>query len=514
MDEIIIHGGGVLRGEVAVSGAKNAALPVLFASLLTAQPCHIDNVPQVVDCQTTELLLSRLGVGVESDAGQVRLEAARISSFEAPYDLVKTMRASFLALGPLLARFGEARVATPGGCAIGSRPVDLHLEGFEKMGATIHHTHGYVEARAPRPVGGGPRLRGVDMTLRFPSVGATENLMMAATLARGTTVLRNAAREPEIVDLACALRSMGADIEGEGSDVIVIRGGTSLGGMTHRVLPDRIEAGTLLIAAAATCGGNVFVRDARRDDLGVVLDVLAAAGVELSCEPGGIRARRSGNLVPIDVATAPFPGFPTDLQAQLMALLCFADGESTISETIFENRFMHVQELVRLGADIRVDGGRAFVRGPARLEGAEVMATDLRASVCLIVAGLAAENTTRLQRVYHLDRGYERIEAKLAGLGALIERRSGSLTARAAAASAEYGAGARQAALAAPERDLATPPCFGDDVTSLEAGGPAVDRVAAAVGGPARLQSRRLHVVTGGAPTGARPTRRRTRAQP
>ena len=480
MDEIIIHGGQPLSGEVSVSGAKNAALPVLFASLLTAEACEIDNVPRVVDCQTTELLLGRLGVGVESQSGHVRLEAASVTSLEAPYDLVKTMRASFLTLGPLLARFGAARVATPGGCAIGSRPVDVHLAGFEAMGAEIHHSHGYVEARAPRSAGGTPRLRGADITLRVPSVGATENLMMAATLARGTTILRNAAREPEIVDLAHALRSMGADITGCGTEVIVIRGGSDLGGMTHSVLPDRIEAGTLLMAAAAT-GGDVRVVGARRDDLGVVLDVLSAAGVDLKCEDNAIRASGMRGLIPVDVATAPFPGFPTDLQAQLMALLCFADGESRITESIFENRFMHVQELVRLGADIRVDGGQACIRGPARLEGAEVMATDLRASVCLILAGLAAANTTRLQRVYHLDRGYERIEQKLSGLGARIERLGG------------------------PEAMTLT----ATEAASDEADNASGERVAAAVGGRSRLSSRRLRLVAGGAPARARPARRR-----
>jgi UDP-N-acetylglucosamine 1-carboxyvinyltransferase len=421
MDAILIRGGRPLAGEVEVGGAKNAALPLLFASLLTADTCRIENVPRVVDCRTTQRLLAQLGVAVEDDEHVVTLAAREVGCFEAPYDLVKTMRASFLALGPLLARFGEARVATPGGCAIGSRPVNLHLRGFERMGATITQSHGYVEARAPRGADGRPRLRGAHLVLEMPSVGATENLMLAAALADGTTVIDNAAREPEIVDLADALGKMGAVIRGAGSATIEIDGREHLNGFTHRVIPDRIEAGTYLMAVAAA-GGDVLVRHARADHLRLVLEKLVAAGVEIETRPDGIRVRRDGMLRSIDVRTAPYPGFPTDLQAQLMALMCFADGLSEITETIFENRFMHVQELVRMGADIRLEGAKAVVKGGVRLEGAPVMATDLRASVCLVVAALGAQNTTRLQRVYHLDRGYEQLEAKLAGIGASIER--------------------------------------------------------------------------------------------
>jgi UDP-N-acetylglucosamine 1-carboxyvinyltransferase len=421
MDEIWIRGGRPLTGEVGVSGAKNAALPILFASLLTEETCRIDNVPQVVDCRTTQRLLAQMGVDASEEGNAVMLAARDVTAYEAPYDLVKTMRASFLALGPLLARFGEARVATPGGCAIGSRPVNLHLRGFERMGATITQSHGYVEARAPRDAVGRPRLRAAHIVLEMPSVGATENLMLAASLAEGTTVLDNAAREPEIVDLAAVLTRMGAVIRGAGSATIEIEGRERLTGFVHRVIPDRIEAGTLLMAIAAA-GGDVLVRDARADHLTLVMEKLAAAGVELTAVAGGIRVRREGPLHSVDARTAPYPGFPTDLQAQLMALMCFADGTSEITETVFENRFMHVQELVRMGADIRLDGPKAIVRGGAALEGAPVMATDLRASVCLVVAALGARNTTRLQRVYHLDRGYERLEEKLAGIGADVER--------------------------------------------------------------------------------------------
>ncbi|MEW6272719.1 MAG: UDP-N-acetylglucosamine 1-carboxyvinyltransferase [Thermodesulfobacteriota bacterium] len=433
MDEIWIRGGRPLAGEVAVSGAKNAALPILFASLLTPETCRIENVPQVVDCRTTQRLLAQMGVAASSGDDAVTLAAREVTALEAPYDLVKTMRASFLALGPLLARFGEARVATPGGCAIGSRPVNLHLRGFERMGATITQSHGYVEARAPRDASGRPRLRAAHIVLEMPSVGATENLMLAASLAEGTTVLDNAAREPEIVDLAAVLARMGAVIRGAGSATIEVEGRERLGGFAHRVIPDRIEAGTLLMAVAAA-GGDVIVREARADHLTLVIEKLVAAGVEITPVAGGIRVRRERPLRSVDVRTAPYPGFPTDLQAQFMALMCLADGSSEITETVFENRFMHVQELVRMGADIRLDGPKAIVAGGARLEGAPVMATDLRASVCLVVAALGAKNTTRLQRVYHLDRGYERLEAKLAGIGADVERVPEGATAAAAAA--------------------------------------------------------------------------------
>jgi UDP-N-acetylglucosamine 1-carboxyvinyltransferase len=422
MDAIVVRGGRRLRGEVAVGGAKNASLPILFASLLTREDCWIENVPRVVDCATTERLLAGLGVDVEPNSfGNVALAAREITKLEAPYDLVKTMRASFLALGPLLARFGEARVATPGGCAIGSRPVNLHLQGLERMGAEIVTSHGYVEARAPRGRGGGPRLRGARIALDVPSVGATENLMMAAALARGTTVIENAAREPEIVDLAEVLRKMGARVEGAGSPTLEILGQSELGGFRHRVIPDRIEAGTLLMAVAAA-GGEVLVRGAIAAHLVVVLEHLAETGVAIQELPDAIRIRRDERLRAVDVRTAPHPGFPTDLQAQMMALMCLAEGSSLITETIFENRFMHVQELVRMGADIRVEGATARVTGVEKLEGAPVMATDLRASVCLVVAALGASNTTHLSRVYHLDRGYERLEEKLSALGADVER--------------------------------------------------------------------------------------------
>ncbi|HZR80726.1 MAG TPA: UDP-N-acetylglucosamine 1-carboxyvinyltransferase, partial [Candidatus Binatia bacterium] len=390
MDSIVIRGGRSLRGEVEVGGAKNASLPILFASLLTEESCHVDNVPRVVDCATTERLLAQLGVDVQPNSfGSVALAARRVTSLEAPYDLVKTMRASFLALGPLLARFGEARVATPGGCAIGSRPVNLHLVGLEKMGAEIATSHGYVEARAPRDGAGRPRLHGAHIALEMPSVGATENLMMAAALADGTTVIDNAAREPEIVDLAEVLAKMGAGVRGAGSPTIEIDGRDRLRGFAHRVIPDRIEAGTLVMAVAAA-GGDVVVRGARADHLGAVLERLAEAGVGIEPGEGAIRVRSDRRLRSVDVLTAPYPGFPTDLQAQMMALMSTASGAAMITETIFENRFMHVPELSRMGANITVHGASAMVRGVKELTGAQVMATDLRASVSLVVAGLAA----------------------------------------------------------------------------------------------------------------------------
>jgi UDP-N-acetylglucosamine 1-carboxyvinyltransferase len=430
VDEIVIRGGRPLAGTVRVGGAKNAALPILFASLLTEESCTIDNLPGVVDCRTAGRLLAGLGVDVETSPGRAVLRAAAVERFEAPYDLVKTMRASFLALGPLLARFGEAKVATPGGCAIGSRPVDLHLMGLACMGAEIAHSHGYVTARAP--AGG---LRGARVALPFPSVGATENVMLAAALARGTTVIENAAREPEITDLGRVLAAMGAGVRGTGSEVVEIEGRERLDGFRHHVIPDRIEAGTFLIAVAAA-GGEVVVEDARADHLEALVAKLREAGIEVEDCDSGLRVRRRKTLAAVDVTTAPHPGFPTDLQAQFMALMCFADGQSTITETIFENRFMHVQELARMGADIRVEGARATVHGGPPLEGAPVMATDLRASVCLVVAALAAQNTTRLQRVYHLDRGYEEIEVKLSRLGADIERVAGARPGVPAAAAA------------------------------------------------------------------------------
>jgi len=417
MTTIVIKGGRTLQGTVRVSGSKNAGLPLLFAALLTAERCTMRGLPRVVDILTTLRLLERLGARVGDDEfSSIMVEAREFYSTEAPYDLVKTMRASFLALGPLVARTGRARVSTPGGCAIGSRPVDIHLAGLERMGVRIRHAHGYVEAEAE-----GPRLRGAKLPLDFPSVGATENLMMAATLADGVTVIENAAREPEIENLAGALVRMGARIEGAGTSNITIEGVRELGGFDVQVIPDRIEAGTLLIAGAIA-GGSVYVEGARADHLDSLLVKLEEAGVEVESRDGGIAVTRRDRLVAADVRTSPHPGFPTDLQAQFMALMATAEGRSVIIEDIFENRFMHVQELVRMGADIKVEGKTAAVRGVPQLSGAPVMATDLRASVCLVLAALAAHNTTEISRVYHLDRGYERLEEKLSSVGACISR--------------------------------------------------------------------------------------------
>ena len=414
MDTIQIRGGRRLKGEVTVEGAKNAALPILLGALLTSERCTFRNVPRVVDVRTTLRLLADLGARVDDTDGVIGVQAERLARLEAQYELVKTMRASFLSLGPLLARFGRARVSTPGGCAIGSRPVDLHLDGLQKMGARVRIVHGYVEAEAEA-------LRGARIYLDFPSVGATEHLMMVATLAAGTTTIEQAAREPEVVDLARVLNAMGAKISGAGEDIITIEGVPALHGVDHTIIPERIEAGTFMMAAAVT-GGDVYVRGARADHLQAVTLKLREAGVELQEDSEGIRVVGSGRLRSVDVKTMPYPGFPTDLQAQMMAVLCLADGRSVISETIFENRFMHVLELNRMGADIKVEGNSAIVRGVATLSGAPVMATDLRASVCLVLAGLAAEGMTEVSRVYHLDRGYVRIEEKLSALGADIRR--------------------------------------------------------------------------------------------
>ncbi len=422
MDRIVIRGGRPLRGEVEVSGSKNAALPLLFASLLTREPCRFRNVPELADVRTTVRLLQELGVElVESDGHRVALRAARLERHEAAYDLVKTMRASFLALGPLLAREGRARVSTPGGCAIGARPVNLHLAGLEKMGARLDIVHGYVEAEAPLGRSGGRRLRGASIVLDLPSVGATENLMMAAALAEGTTVLENAAREPEIEDLAAALVRMGARVGGAGESVVTIDGVPELRGCEHEVIADRIEAGTFLVAALIS-GGECVVKNARPEHLDAFLRKLEEAGAVIDRREGAITARSAGRPKGVSFETAPFPGFPTDLQAQMMALATIAEGTSVITETVFENRFMHALEMMRFGADIAIQGNRAVVRGVERLSGAPVMATDLRASVSLILAGLAADNTSEIRRVYHLDRGYERIEKKLSALGAEIRR--------------------------------------------------------------------------------------------
>lgn len=418
MDKIIIQGGRRLEGEVTVSGSKNAALPILIASLLTAEPCVFQSIPNLADIRTTLRLLSGLGVTVDRDAwaagGDLTLQAERIRRFEAPYDLVKTMRASFLVLGPLLARFGEARVSTPGGCAIGARPINLHLKGLEALGATIEQSHGYIEARAAR-------LRGAKVYFDLPSVGATENLLMAAALADGTTVIENAAKEPEIEDLAAVLNKMGARIGGAGSDIITVDGVSALHGVSHRVIPDRIEAGSFVIAGALT-GGHVSVKGARPAHLEAFLIKLKEAGLPLVADESGVKVKGDGRLKSVDVTTLPHPGFPTDLQAQMMVLMAVAEGTSVVTETIFENRFMHAQELDRMGADIRLEGNRAVVRGVKALSGAPVMASDLRASVALILAGLVAGGTTEVSRVYHLDRGYEQIEKKLSQLGARIER--------------------------------------------------------------------------------------------
>jgi UDP-N-acetylglucosamine 1-carboxyvinyltransferase len=416
METIVIRGGAVLNGEVAVGGAKNAALPLLFSTLLTRERCVIRNVPALADVRTALAVLRHLGARItQSPEGrEVIIDASEVGSTEAPYELVKTMRASFLVLGPLLARFGHARVSTPGGCAIGTRPVDLHLAGLAKMGARLRISEGYVEAEADR-------LRGAKIVLDFPSVGATQQLMMAAALAEGTTVIENAAREPENVCLAVALERMGVPVRGAGTAEITLEGRPELGGGEHTVIPDRIEAGTFMVGAAIT-GGSVQVTGARADHLDAFIAKLREAGVVVREGESGVRVEANGRLQAVDVKTMPYPGFPTDLQAQFMALMTRASGTSTFTETIFENRFLHAQELVRMGADIKADGNRAVVRGPQSLSGAPVMATDLRASVCLVLAGLAARGTTHVARVYHLDRGYERLEAKLAALGADVRR--------------------------------------------------------------------------------------------
>ncbi len=416
MDRIVVEGGYRLAGEVAIEGAKNAALPLLFASLLTREPCCLRNVPDVVDVRTALRLLQDLGARVQRQGDTVWVEARELTSIEAPYDLVKTMRASFLVLGPLLARCGEARVSTPGGCAIGARPVNLHLEGLQRLGAEVQIVHGYAEARAGR-------LRGSTIYLDTPSVGATEHLMMVASVAEGTTRIENAAREPEVADLAGALNAMGARITGAGEDVITIDGVPELHGADYTVLPDRIEAGTFLIAGAMTAGA-VFARGARPEHLHALILKLREAGVDVEEDTAGVHVRANRRLRSVDIKTMPYPGFPTDLQAQFMAAMTLADGRAVITETIFENRFLHAVELSRLGAEIRVTGNTAVVRGVEKLTGAPVMATDLRASVSLVLAGLAAEGTTEVSRVYHLDRGYARLEQKLAQLGARIERRT------------------------------------------------------------------------------------------
>jgi UDP-N-acetylglucosamine 1-carboxyvinyltransferase len=415
MDKIVIRGGERLSGEVQVSGAKNAALPLLASGLLPTGPSTFQNVPLLNDVSTMGKLLRRLGCEVD---GQRTVTVAppdqsRVSC-EAPYELVKTMRASVLVLGPLLARYGRARVSLPGGCAIGARPIDVHLKGLEAMGAQITLEHGYVDARAER-------LRGANIVCDVPSVTGTENLIMAASLAQGRTVIENAAREPEVEELAVVLNKMGARIQGAGTAIIQIEGVNQLHPIEHAILPDRIEAGTFMVAAAIT-RGDVLVKGTRPEHLDAVMSKLRSAGVTVTVEEGGVRVRGGGDLRPIDITTQPHPGFPTDMQAQFMVLASCARGQSIIKETIFENRFMHVPELGRMGADVHTDGRVAVIRGVERLSGATVMATDLRASASLVLAGLVAEGTTEVLRVYHIDRGYERIEKKLRGLGADIER--------------------------------------------------------------------------------------------
>jgi UDP-N-acetylglucosamine 1-carboxyvinyltransferase len=415
MDKLRIEGGRPLAGEVRVSGAKNAALPILCAALLSPEPLTLTNVPRLNDVRTMQTLLAQMGVRLDiRTAGAVALDAARIDWPLAPYELVKTMRASILALGPLLARCGEARVSLPGGCAIGLRPVDQHVKGLQAMGAEIDLEHGYINARAQR-------LKGVKFRFDLVTVTGTENLLMAATLAEGTTVLENAAREPEVVDLARCLIAMGARIEGAGTDRIAIEGVARLTGATHAIMADRIETGTFLAAVAAT-GGEAVITGTQAGTLDAVLDKLREAGAEIAETADTIHVARRGPLASFNLRTAPYPAFPTDMQAQMMALATRAAGTSVITETIFENRMMHVQELVRLGATIDVEGNTAIVKGAPKLTGADVMATDLRASACLVIAGLMAEGETTIDRIYHLDRGYERIEEKLSALGARIRR--------------------------------------------------------------------------------------------
>ena len=415
MDKLLIQGGQSLRGEVAISGAKNAALPILCASLLSAEPLNLTNVPHLNDIATMLRLLGEMGVGVTMEGSDgLALAGAGLNNPVASYERVKTMRASILVLGPLLARCGEAKVSLPGGCAIGARPVDQHIKGLQAMGAEVKVEHGYVHARAQR-------LKGARICTDMVTVTGTENLMMAASLADGETIIENAAREPEVVDLANCLVSMGARISGAGTDVIRIQGVDKLHGATHAIMPDRIETGTYLCAAAATAGDIRLTRTSAAY-LDAVVDKLMDAGCDIVIERDAIRLKAPQRLKAVSLRTAPYPAFPTDMQAQFMAINCVAEGVATIRETIFENRFMHANELMRLGADIQIEGSNAIVRGVPALEGAAVMATDLRASASLIIAGLVAQGETLIDRIYHLDRGYERIEEKLARLGASVKR--------------------------------------------------------------------------------------------
>ena len=414
MDKLLIRGGKRLSGEIIISGAKNAALPILCAGLLTADTLALSNVPKLQDVATMKKLLAQMGLGIAEQDGVLQLNGSGVNQPEAPYEMVKTMRASILVLGPLLARFGQAKVSLPGGCAIGSRPVDQHIKGLQAMGAEIRIEGGYIHARAKK-------LKGARIVTDMITVTGTENLLMAATLADGETVLDNAAREPEVTDLANLLVAMGAKIDGIGSDKLKVTGVPALHGASHSVIADRIETGTFLCAVAAA-GGDVVLKNTRADLLDVVIEKLREAGAILTTGDDWIRVQMSGRPKAVSFRTTEYPGFPTDMQAQVMALDCLADGSSRVTETIFENRYMHVQELNRLGAAIEIDGHTAIVHGVARLVGAPVMATDLRASASLVIAGLAAEGETLVDRIYHLDRGYDRMEAKLSAVGADIER--------------------------------------------------------------------------------------------
>ncbi len=414
MDKLVITGGKKLKGDVTVSGSKNASLPIFVATILAPGINQISNVPFLRDINTTIKVLESLGAHVEGNGNIVRIDTTNIASHEATYDLVKTMRASVLVLGPLLARFGKARVSLPGGCAIGARPINLHLKGLQALGAEIVLEHGYVEARCKR-------LKGARINFDVSTVGGTEHLMMAAATAKGETVLENSAREPEIVDLARYLNRMGAKIEGAGTDTIYIQGVSELSAANYEVMPDRIEAGTFMIAAAMT-GGDIKIHRMKLEHLDALAFKMQDAGVEITSRDGVVRVKGPKRIASVNIKTRPYPGFPTDMQAQFMAMMCVADGASVISENIFENRFMHVSELQRFGADITIEGSTSTVKGVKKLSGAPVMATDLRASASLILAGLTAEGTTEVTRIYHLDRGYEAIEKKLAGLGADIVR--------------------------------------------------------------------------------------------
>lgn len=415
MGKIIVQGGARLSGEIAVSGAKNAVLPVIVAALLSEGDCVIQDMPQLADVSTICDVICELGADVEKINGKsVKINANNINNFEAPYDYVRKMRASVLVMGPLLARLGKARISMPGGCAIGTRPIDLHLKGFEAMGARINMEHGYIAAEADR-------LKGARIYLDYPSVGATENIMMAGALAAGTTVIENAAEEPELVDLANFINSMGGSIRGAGTKVIKIEGVTSLGGTTHNVIPDRIEAGTYMIAAAIT-GGELFLENVIEDHLKPLIAKLKEAGMQIEEKGTGLYVKGEKNMKAVDVKTLPYPGFPTDMQAQFMSLMTVTQGTSVLTETVFENRFMHAEELRRMGAHIKIEGRSAVIEGVQRLTGAPVKAPDLRAGAALILAGLAAEGETEIANTFHIDRGYDKIVEKLRGVGAKIQR--------------------------------------------------------------------------------------------